>query len=380
VNLPGQFLPSVNAVGTAVAIPEMLLFRVQDTLGQLSTQAIDALADTQRQDANFLTLGPEILVPFAGRNVFRADLTYGLTTYQHDNTTNSRYVADTGLGRSISELSAISINYRYTSVNYEHSDLYPRVTNEVAYLRYTAQGSRTLLSIEGGREDVKVKAEGINNTAPYVILSLQRRLTPVMSLTAEYDHSTSDASESLRADAQNAFNNGNTLNVQVTAEPFTVDRGYLMLIRTGPFGTLALQGSWERDKYQQNVLLDRTSPSADIVIDHRLNPEWTVTANVRWRQDKYTNTGIKDSALLTSLGLTRQISRSLRAELLYEHNRGTGLDTVTGLGAYKENRVAITLSYAPQTFASDFSDPVSQFRYQHQDQTHGQGLNPFTPR
>jgi hypothetical protein len=378
VNLPGQLLPSVNATGTAVAIPERLFFTAQDTLGQISTQAFDALSDSTRQNSNFFTFGPEFLLPLGDRNVLRTDLEYGRSTFQDSNIGNSRYSGDIGLGRMVGESSTLSVNYRYEQIDYVYSDLYPRVTDEVAYLRYSVEGSRTYLAAEAGRDDVKVEAENENRTAPHILLALQRRLTPLMTLTAEYNHGTSDASETLRADSQNGFNTGNTLDVQAVAQPFTVDRAYVMLLRTGPFGTVAVQATTERDKYEQDTLLNRTERGADLIIDHRLAPLWTLAGSARWQHGKYDNTGVLDDRLLFSLGLTRQISSSFQAALVVEHNRGTGLDSTTG--SYTENRVTLLLHYSPQRLASQVFDPVNQFRYyQRPDhQTSSQDLNPFS--
>lgn len=394
VNLPGQFLPSVNANASYMAVPELLSFSAQDTLGQISTQSFDALADATRQNSNFFTAGPQLMVPFAERDVLVTQLQYGRSSFSQSNISNNRYIGDLGLGRQIGTRSNLSANYHYQQIQYDHSEIYPRSRSSMEFLRFTAQGARTYLAIEAGWEQVKVGAATVvlqpapgsllppetsyqppeSRSTPHIRLALQRRVTPLMTLTAEYNHAVSDASESLRTSSQNGFNAGNPLDVQSIAQPFTVDQAYLMLMRTTPIGNIAVQASEERERYEQAPVLNREAHGADLIMNHQLSPQWTVNGYVRWQHGRFVNTDIPDNRLLVSLGLTRQLSRSLHASLLYERNNGTGQQSILGStliannSTYTENRVTLVLQYSPQTIASQVFDPVSRFRFFQQPQ------------
>jgi hypothetical protein len=390
VALPGQFLPSVNANATYAAIPEILYLSAQDVLGQISTQAFDAVADTTRQNSNFFTVGPQLLLPFASREIFVTQLQYGRSSYEQSNISNNRYIGDVGLGRQIGIRTNLSVNYHYQEVEYDHSDLYPRARSSAGFLRFNAEGVRTFLDLEGGWEQVKVGAQTLtlqsapgsllppvptyeppeNRSSPHINVAVQRRLTPLMTFTAEYNHGVSDASESLRTSAQNGFNpSGNALDVQSVAQPFTVDRGYLMVLRTTPLGSIAVQASGERERYQQDPLFNRQEYGGDVIVSHQLAPQLSFAGSLRLQRGRYVTTQVPDNRFLVSLGLTRQLSRSLQAAVVYERNNGTGQESVIGptlianSSTYTENRVTLLLHYSPQNIVSPVFDPVSQFRF-----------------
>jgi len=395
VGLPGQFLPSVNGNATYMAVPEILYFTAQDTLGQISTQSFDALADATRQNSNFFTVGPELVLPFDARDMLITQLQYGRSSFSHSDISNNRYIGDIGFGRQIGSRTNLSANYHYQQIQYDHSEIYPRARSSMAFLRLTGEGARTYFAIEAGWEQVKVGAETINlqpapgsllppvptyqppenRSTPHVSVALQRRVSPLMTFTAEYNHGVSDASTSLRTSAQNGFNSGNSLEVQALAQPFTVDQAYLMLMRTTPLGSIAVQVSEEREKYQQAPVLNREAHGADLIVNRQLSPQWTANGYVRWQHGRFVNTDVPDNRLSLSLGLTRQLSRSLQASLLYERNNGTGQESILGStllaadnGTYTENRVTLVLQYSPQSVPSQVFDPVSRFRFFQQPQ------------
>jgi hypothetical protein len=389
VNLPGQFLPSANANASYMAIPEILYFTAQDTLGQITTQSLDALADATRQNSNYFTAGPELMIPFDARDMLVTQATYGRSSFSHSDISSNRYIGDASLGRQIGARTNLSANYHYQQIRYDHSEIYPTARSSSAFLRLNAQGSRTFLALEAGWEQVKVGAQTVvllaapgsllppvsayvpaeNRQTPHIGLAAERKLTPLMALTAEYHHGVSDASESLRTSAQNGFNSANSLDVQAFAQPFTADNAYVMLTRTTPLGNIAVQVTEDRETYQQAPVLNRKAYGADAFINHQLSPLWTVNTTLRWQHGSFVNTDVPDNRLLVSLGLSRMISRSLTAGLLYQRNSGTGQQSVLGTtlaastGSFTENRVLVSLSYSPQAVTSQVFDPVSRFRY-----------------
>ncbi len=359
--LASQLLPAANALVMIDAVPQRFWLTLEDNLGQISTQVFDALAALDRQNVNFASAGPDLLLPLGSRNQLGLEARYGRVTYQHSNFDNDRYSGRLGLIHLISEYSQISADYDYQRIEYRRKDLYPRIDRDAGYLRFSGESLRTYLELEGGVEGVKVGAAGQRRSAPHASIAIQRRISQRTTLNAEYSHGFADAADTLRTDIrQGGANPGGALNVQAVAEPFTVDEGYLTLIRSGARGVAQLRVNWDQEQYRQNILLDRKVHGADLGVDYRLSPLWTLAGKVRWLYQQYSNTDVHNDRLQGSLGLTRRLGRSLQAALVAARTRSTGtLDTDT----FTENRVSLIVSYSPPELSSRMFDPVTEFRY-----------------
>ncbi len=357
--LASQLRPAANALVMINALPERFWLTAEDNLGQISTQVFDALAAQDRQNVNFASLGPDLLVPLGSRNQLGVQARYGRVTYQHSNFDSDRYNGRLGLIHLISEYSQISADYDYQRIEYRLKDLYPRIDGDAGYLRFSGESLRTYLELEGGVEGIKVGAAGQRRSAPHASIAIQRRISKRTTLNAEYSHGFADAADTLRTDIRQG--GGGDLNVQAVSEPFTVDDGYLTLIRSGARGVAQLRVTWEQETYRQNILLDRKVHGADGGVDYRLSPLWTLAGKVRWLHQEYTNTDVHNDRLQGSLGLTRRLGRSLQAALVAVRTRSTGnLDTDT----FTENRVSLIVSYSPPELNSKkIFDPVTEFRY-----------------
>lgn len=356
----GQTLPSGNVNLDAIFVPERFSFTVEDSLGQISTQPFDVLDSADRQTVNFLTFGPDLHLAFDTRDSLTLNARYGSTNYGHSDINSGRYTGELGLAHLMNAGSTISANYRYERIKYQRSDLFPTAEKDVAFLRYTASSFRTYFVVEGGEESIKLGDNSERKKSPHATVVLQRRVSPLMTFNAEFSHTYSDASEALRTNVRDSFNAGSNQNIQAVAEPYTVDGGYLMLLRTSVRSSMAWQVTWSREQYGQNAALDRKLLGSDLVFDRRLSSLWTLAAQVRWTNERYTNLNQRTNVLDASVGLSRILGRSVQAGLVYE--RGNGGSDIA-INRFKENRVTLILSYAPGGFKSQVFDPVSEFRY-----------------
>jgi len=368
-----QTLPNANIDATAVLLPESLTFSAQDSLGQISTQPFDVLDSVDRQTVNYLTAGPDAHFQIDSRDSIILDARYGATTYQHSDINNGRYSGELGLARQIGRRSAVSVNYNFERIQYEHSELFPTLQKQVGFFRYTAQSSRTYLVAEAGEELMKITTSGAQKTTPHATLALQRRVSPLMTFNAEFSHTFSDASEALQTSLNDNFNSGtgNNQNVQASATPYVVNGGYLMLLRTTPVTSTAAQVTFATQRYQIIGATPTNSVSAinalnrklyggNLVFDRRMSSLWTLAAQVRWTDTDYTNADTRYQVVEASVGITRLLGRSVQAGLVYQHAHGTGNNQIYG---FSENRVSLVISYAPGGAKSRIFDPVNEFRY-----------------
>ncbi len=355
-----QLLPAANALVTITAMPERLWLTAEDNLGQISTQVFDALANSNRQNVNFASVGPDLLLPLPARNQLDLQARYGHLTYQRSNFDDDRYSGRLGLAHLLGEYSQISANYGYQRIEYRLKDLYPRIDRDAFFLRFSGETLRSFLELEGGFDGIKVGAADQRRTVPHASLALQRRISSRTTLNAEYSHGYSDAGDTLRNDIRQGANPGGSLNVQAISEPFTTDAGDLMLLASRTRGVAQLRANWSQERYRQNIQLDRRVYGGELGVDYRLSPLWTLAVEAGWQHQEYLNTDVHNDRLLGTVGLTHQLGHSLQAALVARRTHSTGnFDT----DIFTENRVSLIVSYAPQGLNSKIFDPVTEFRY-----------------
>jgi hypothetical protein len=357
-DFPSQKIPAANGVVSYSVIPERFALTAEESLGQISSRPFDALASTDRQDVNYFTVGPDINVPFGSR--FRFDLTgrYGQANFKESNIDSTRYTGEVALTRMLGDYSSLSVHQYYEEIEYDLSNLFPRSQMQSTYARLTGENSRTLMMLELGQASIKV-GDGETDHSPRATLLLQRRLSSRATLAFEYTHGSSDSADTLRSNVRDGFNPTGDQNVIATADPFTRDQGYLMLLRTGPRSDIAAQVTWNQEKYQTSAALDRREYGADLLFDRRLSAMWTLAATFRYENEKTDLSGDVRKRYAGSVGLTRRLTRSLQVAAVVEHSHGAG---DVPLDRFRENSFTLMLHYSPRELAAEVFDPVSEFR------------------
>jgi Putative beta-barrel porin 2 len=356
--LDSETLPSGYLNALATLVPEKLTWSIADNLGQISSEPFDALSSEDRQNANFFSTGPDLLLPFAGRNRFELRMRYGLTNYERAVIDDSRYGGEAGVGRVLSGGSIISAVYGYEKVDYD-LEILPSIERDQAFLRYAVQSSRTALVAELGTESAKMQG-GDKDNNEHVLLGVQRRLTRRLSFNAEYRHGFSDAAESFRADLQDNFTAGADQDVQTVAGPFSTDEAYLMLVRSAGRTLLAWEAVYNEDDYRNSSVLDRRVTGTDLIADYRLSSRVTLALRGRWAKEKFVNTGLENTRTEASVGLNKQLSRSLQVLAAYRRSRGAG-DLPED--HFSENRVTLSINYAAEGSRARLFDEEANFRF-----------------
>ncbi len=361
--VPSETLPNGYATIVANLVRDLFTWSVRDNIGQISDEPLDALAADNRQTVNVFSTGPDLLLPIGDRNHFVANLRYGTSTFNGSNIDSSLYDGQAGLARDLTPDSRISANYSYRKTLFEDDQVYPAIEVEVPFLRYSVETARTKLVAEGGWESMRFGTAGSART-PHALLSLERRLSPRLTLEAEYTHTYSDAAQNFVVNSRNAFTAGTDQNVQALAAPFKMDSGYLMLSRTAGRTLLSFEVTGEHDKYDAAPIADRHSYGADLAADYRVSSLITADVRVGWFRENFPATQQQDSWTEGSLALVRQLGESLRVSVEVLRAQGTG--SLAG-NRFKEDRALLTISYDPAAARRlRLFDPVAPFRYYEQ--------------
>jgi hypothetical protein len=357
-NLDSETLPSGYVDMSAALVPQRVTWQLQDNVGQISTEPFDVLSADDRQNANFFSTGPDVLVPFGGRNTIDFRGRYGITNYERSPIDDKRYGGELGVGRALSDRSTIAAVYGYENINYDF-ELFPTIERDQKFLRYSGRTARTELVAELGSESVRVNS-GPRDSSAHFLLALQRRLSRRVTFSAEYKHGFSDAAESFRADSQDNFTAGNAQDVQTVAGPFKTDEAYVTLVRNAGRMLIAWEAVLNNDKYEATSALDRRLVGTDVVIDYRLSSRMSLASRGRWQKEDLVNTGLKNTRTEISLGLNEQMSRSLQLTFAVRRLGGTG-DLTTD--HFKENRVTLGINFVGGSPRQRLFDADTQFRF-----------------
>ncbi len=360
--LQGKFdsetIPSANGSLSYAFVPQHFAISAEETLGQISSRPFDALSTTDRENVNYFSVGPDVALPMGQRNRVDFSGRYGITSFQDSNVDSSRVSGEVALSRILGEYSTISVNHRYERLDYNHAELYPSSTLQATFIRYSGESSRTRLMLELGQSSIQV-GNGNTGHSPHATLLLQRRVSRRTTLAFEYTHGGSDAAESLRRDMHDGFNSTNDQNVLVTANPFTRDQGYVMLLRTSTRSAIDWQATWNREKYSENSVLDRHEYGSDLLGDYRFTSLWTLACKFRYQYEKTDLSEATRTRYRGSVGMTRRLTRALQAALVFERSQSTG---TSSLDHFRENSVTLMFHYSPREIAQELFDPVSDFR------------------
>lgn len=355
-DVPNQTLPNGYATLVGNVVPGAFTWSIEDTFGQISNEPFDAITAPNRETVNVLSTGPDLLAPITDRDHYFVQLRYGSATYYNgSNIDSSRYEGLTGLVHDLTGTARVSALVAYHRIMYRNQ-LYPDAEIPSAFLRYTVERGRTLFIAEGGWEWLRFGT--VNGGTPHVLLSLEERISPHVTFTAEYTHTYEDAAGDFVVSSRDAFTAGTDQNVQALASPFKTDTGYATLSRRGRRTRIALELTAERDVYDAAPLYDRRTYGTYLDADYQLSPRLKFTLRGGWYREEYPAESTHTSWVTAEARLGRQLGESLRVEVDLSRIQGSGT-----FASFKENRAALVITYDPVPSRRErLFNPTTPFR------------------
>jgi hypothetical protein len=358
-HLPSEMLPSGHANVELSLIPDRLTWVVEDRFGSTSSRSFVALSESSRQDANTFRTGPDARFFITDRNVILASGRFDDTQFGSSDVDSRRYEGNLTYSHYLSSSAHLGVTYLRHQIDYTSNDLYPSTRSDIGFMSYTLDSQRTFFVVELGNESLTVNGLP-SRSEPHVQVGLQRRVSPRVTFNVEYQHGFSDVSSSLRSDLVDRFQTNSDVNLRVRALPFTVDSGYAMLVRSGGRLLAAWQVSWMKEDYGAGLAnFNRQTYGTDLRTFYALNTRWGLEGRARWVNDDSAITSSRNRYLNLGVGLTRNLSRSLRAVLAVEHSSGSGRSVLDDIS---ETRVSLAVSYAPQRRGQPLFDAPAELR------------------
>lgn len=336
-DLGSRTLPAGTAHGSLILIPDRFTWTAEDSVGQISSQPLDILQTNDQENVNYFSTGPDFYLPFGGRNRLQLSGRYAVANYQDSLIDSDRFRGQARISRELNSRATLSAVLDVGRLQYKE-DFFPTVDQQSAYASYSLDSGRTFLVGEGGVERIRLSSTQEWHSAPHVQLLLQRRISPRLTLNAEYRRGFSDAGQDFRNLSQDQLSSGSSQVVQRVADPFRSDQAYIMLVRSAGRALLSAEVTWDRQQYQELSQFDRRDIGADIAIEYQLSPVLSADARLRTYRETFLNSLGSQHRSEGSIGLTDRLSRVLNLNLTYLRGEGGG-DFASD--RFDENRVVL---------------------------------------
>jgi hypothetical protein len=334
-------------------IPERVIWVVTESFGQSQIDPFTAVIPTNLQNVNYVATGPDAAFRLGSTVFLDLSARYAKTTYQTDPFDNNVVLGSAALGRALSAQSSISINGSFERVSFANTDVNTNFDRSSIYAHYEVQGARTDLTANLGVTKVDQGLESF--TGPVAKLQLARKLSSVSKLTFTVGRDITDASTAFANLQSGAIGGIVTGPAVVSQNNYTVTYGSIGWEYARNRTTIGVSGTWEKDSYDGQPLLDVTRGSVEFRLERKLSRVLTAQLLGRLYRTEYTNTDFSETDGLVRGALVFRQGRGLEIKLRYDHSSRavSGVGVVPGVSAgYGENRVFLTIGYRPTTAQS----------------------------
>jgi hypothetical protein len=346
-------------------VPDRLEWVVADNFGQVLSDPFVPATPDNRENINYFTTGPDLMLGLGSQNRLRLGARYSLISYEDSDFDSDATSAELGFIRALSAASAISVNGRVQQIEYDESALDADYDQSEAYARYEANGIRTNLALDVGYTEIDREATPDSEGGLLLRLEASRRLSGSSTAMLNAGREFSNSGTAF-ADAQVGGGIGlGAVPGQQTALPFTheyVTIGWqFSRNRTG----LGLSASWSDQSSEDlgSTELDQTLSSLNAYYSRQLSARTSMRFDVLYTEGEFSEGDLNQDSdydeLNGSLSFNWQLSRSLSLAAVYDHYKRSSDLTA---GDAKENRFWLSIAfgsgrprrqYAPPEFAID---------------------------
>jgi hypothetical protein len=354
-----QLIGRFDGRADVALIPERVIWVLTESFGQSQIDPFLAVVPTNLENTNYVATGPDASFRLGSTVFLDLSARYAKTTYQTDPFDSNTVLGNAALGRALSAQSSISINGSFERVLFDNTEVNTNFDRSSAYAHYEIQGARTDLTANLGATRVDQGLESF--TGPSAKLRLARKLSSVSTLTLTVGRDITDASTAFANLQSGAIGGIVTAPAAVSLNNYVVTYGSVDWEYARNRTTIGVSGTWEKDAYDSQPLLDLTRGTAEFRVERKLSRVLTAQLLGRLYRNDYANTDFSETDGLVGAALIFREGRGLEIKLRYDHSSRavSGVGVLPGVGVvpdsstgYGENRVFITIGYRPRTAQS----------------------------
>jgi hypothetical protein len=324
----------------ATLVPQLVYWDLSENFGQGRVDPLTPPSPLNRENINYFSTGPDVLLPLSASNLLDISAHYGNVTYQTSPLDSTRYSGRVGFIHMMSERTSVSLNVTDERVDFKNDQLNVDYSSQDAFVRFDAHGARSTLTVDLGYDRVKnaqFPASGL-----LARLGFTRKLSAASTVAFSAGHEFSDAANGFVMDQTVSGANLSTQSTTQTSIPFKSDYATLgwnfLRSRTG-FGVGA---SAYKDTYVQQGASNDTRILFNAQASRQITPTLTLLlADNFYRQnfsDLEQHASENDIQAMLSWILSRRLSVGLAVTRSERHSDIPNTD-------FTENRVWLTVSY-----------------------------------
>ena len=319
---------------------DILAWDFADNFGQARIDPLAPITPANRENINYFATGPRLALPLGGETQLNASAQYGEVDYQHTPLDNTRVTGVIGLQHNISALTDISINAKDERIDFKDDQLNPDYTRPEAFARFETKGSRTELELDAGYG--RLDLPGSRNSSPVGHIELTRRLSGNSTIGIELGHDYSDGADWFRAVQALGGAGLTTLSALQAGAPFLHTYGTLawnfQLART----TVGFNGSYFRNRYQEDAVLNNELTVVNALVDRRITPVLDLALTEYLVRQQFDDSDETATEADTGLQLTWHVGEHLSIYFSYFFDKA---NSNVRADSFTENRVSLIIGW-----------------------------------
>jgi hypothetical protein len=342
-NLPSETIP--NGYLNLLAGPPGGLFTwtVLDNFGQISGEPFAALIANDRQNANVLSTGPNVRIPFDSHDRLELSGRYGWDRFGTSNLDDQNFTGQAALEHDLGSASQVALVYAYQRIDFSAVTI-PVAQIQQAYGKYSLAGARSYVVLEAGADRLERGTGSAAESTGHVLVLLQRRLTERLTFEAAYRHGYTDTANAFVAASRDGFTAGTDQNVQAVALPFEESQGYAQLTRSAGRLLASLQIAASHESYPSEPAFDRRTLGSNLAVDYQLSSDLTFSLRGGYWKETFPGSQQDGRWVDGSIGLSRKLGRSFELSLWAARTKGNGNVLPSN---FTEDRAVLQLLYSP---------------------------------
>ena len=357
-----QLIGRFDGRADVALIPERVIWVLTESFGQAQIDPFVAVVPTNLENINYVATGPDASFRLGPTVFLDLSARYAKSTYETDPFDSNTVLGSVALGRALSAQSSISLNGSFDRVLFDNTEVNTNFDRSSVYGHYEIQGARTDLTANLGATKVDQGSESF--TGPTAKLRLLRKLSSASTLTFTVGRDITDGTTAFTNLQSGAIGGIVTSQAMLSQNNYTVTYGSIAWQYVRNRTTIGVSGTWEKDSFDGQPLLDLTRDSAEFKVERKLSRVLTAQLLGQLYRTQYPNTDYSETDGLVGAALIFREGRGLEIKLRYDHSSRTvsGVGFGSGLGVapgvepvpgfntgYGENRVFLTVGYRPRT-------------------------------
>ena len=338
----GEIVGHLRGDALLAVVPDRLNWMIRDVFGQTRRSLYDPLTPNNRENVNFFSTGPRVIIGLGDVANLLIAGTYTRNDHELRTLNSQQYGFDVGLERHLWASSTVSLHASHDHIVPDELAAVDPYDRESVYLNYSLAGADTLVKVNGG--GTRVVLNGSTQTGPMVELEIQRRLGKRTQLFFTGGRQFTDEGAQMGANYVARWAPTlDTASLARTSESLRRTHAGSGLGMQGAHTSMVMDFTWNEDAFDSNPSLDRRRLTARSIVHRQVFSRLGARAGGTWSTESNVVSGVGVRELSVNAGLDLRVTKNLFVDLDYDNYRTMPIASSAASGS--ENRVWLRLRY-----------------------------------